>query len=67
MLKQIMRMEFSDAAARFPDEYAALELRIDQLALAAIDLFKKCRERIYEIKANESRRMNFVSQRMHSN
>lgn len=35
---------------------AVLERRIDEMALLAFDLFMGCRERIYEIKANEARR-----------
>ncbi len=38
------------------DALAILESRIDELALLAFDLFMRCRERIYEIKANEARR-----------
>jgi hypothetical protein len=35
---------------------AAVEGRIDQMALHAFDLFMRCREQVYEIKANEARR-----------
>jgi hypothetical protein len=38
------------------EDLAVLERRIDEMALLAFDLFMKCRERIYEIKANEARR-----------
>jgi hypothetical protein len=64
-LKQIIRTEVP--AIHFPDEYSALELRIDELALAAFDLFMKCREHIYELKANESKRMHFVHKQLQSN
>jgi hypothetical protein len=57
LLKRILRVEFGSEIARFPDEFAALDLRIDELALLAFDLFVKCREQIYEIKMNESKRM----------
>jgi hypothetical protein len=57
LLKRILRAEFDSEIARFPDELAALDLRIDELALLAFDLFVKCREQIYEIKINESKRM----------
>lgn len=63
-LKQILRTEFAAEIAGFPDESAALDLRIDEMALLAFDLYMKCRERIYEIKANESRRMTFFLERM---
>ena len=35
------------------------------MALLAFDLFMKCRERIYEIRANEAKRRIFVLERMH--
>jgi hypothetical protein len=63
MLKQIIRDEFP-AVFRSPDECADLELQIDELALAAFDLFMKCREQLYEIKVNEHKRMNFVDKRI---
>ena len=59
-LKYIVRAEIPDAAAHFPDEYAALELHIDELGLTALDLFMKCRKQINEARINENRRLNFV-------
>jgi hypothetical protein len=56
-LKKIVREELPNAVTQFPGELAALEARIDQLALLAFDLFMSCRERIYEIKANEAKRI----------
>jgi hypothetical protein len=44
---------------------AILESRIDEMALLAFDLFMKCRERIYEIKANEAKRRIYVLERMY--
>lgn len=67
VLKRIIRAELSVDAARFPDELAALEFRIDEVALLAFDLFMKCREQIYEIRANERRRMVFLLERTHGN
>lgn len=46
------------------DALAALEGRIDQMALLAFDLYMRCREQLYEIKANEARRKLFVPARM---
>jgi hypothetical protein len=43
---------------------SALQKRIDELALLAFDLFMKCREEIFEIKAREARRQTFVAERM---
>jgi hypothetical protein len=57
LLKRTLRVEFDSEIARFPDEFAALDLRFDELALLAFDLFVKCREQIYEIKMNECKRM----------
>ena len=34
----------------------ALEGRIDELALAAFDIYMRCREQLYEIRAKEARR-----------
>lgn len=44
---------------------AALEDRIDQMALLAFDLFMRCRESIYEVRANETRRRLYLLERMH--
>lgn len=44
---------------------AVVEGRIDEMALLAFDLFMKCRERIYEIKANEAKRKIYVLERMY--
>jgi hypothetical protein len=37
----------------------ALESRIDSLALFSFDIFVACREKLYDIKANELRNMTF--------
>jgi hypothetical protein len=42
----------------------AVQKRIDELALLAFDLFMKCREEIFEIKARETRRQTYVWERM---
>ena len=47
------------------EDLAALDGRIDEIALLAFDLFMKCRERIYEIKAKEARRRIYVLERMY--
>jgi len=41
------------------EEFLPLEARIDALALSSFDLFMKCREKLYDIKANELRNMTF--------
>jgi hypothetical protein len=43
---------------------AALEARIDEMALLAFDLFMQCRERLYEIRAKEAKRRLFVLDRI---
>ncbi len=41
---------------RFAEEMAALESRIDDLLLAAFDVYMRCRETIFEIRANQAKR-----------
>ncbi len=45
---------------------AALEARIDAMALLAFDLYMSCREQIYEARLNESRRQFYVSNKLAS-
>jgi hypothetical protein len=40
-------------------ELLTLESRIDQLANASFDIFMKCREKLYEIRANELRNWTY--------
>ena len=55
-LKMILRDHLSGETDR-----VALDRRIDEMAMAAFDLFMKCREKIYELKATESRNQFFGS------
>ena len=41
------------------DELALLDQNIDSLGLLAFDIFMRCREKLYDIKANEMRHMTF--------
>ena len=41
------------------EELLLLDSKIDDLALLSFDIYMKCRERVYEIKADEVRRMTF--------
>jgi len=41
------------------EEVLSLEARIDSMALSSFDLFMECREKLYDIKANELRNMTF--------
>jgi hypothetical protein len=40
-------------------ELEAFDSAVDDLALYAFDLYMKCREKIYDLKANEARNMTF--------
>lgn len=58
VLKSVIRDELKGEIQRDAggEDLATIEARIDQIALLGFDLFMKCRERIYEIQANEARR-----------
>ncbi len=61
-LKTLARQELGSEILHqqgIDDELAAFDSAIDDLALYAFDLYMKCREKIYDIKANEARRMTF--------
>ncbi len=61
-LKRVVRQELGSEVLQQPginEELTALESSIDDLALFAFDLYMKCREKIYELKANEARNMTF--------
>ncbi|MDP2278775.1 MAG: RsbRD N-terminal domain-containing protein [Nitrospirota bacterium] len=60
-LKRIIREELAAEIAgnHLSDEILALESEIDGLALSAFDIYMKCREKIYDIKANDVKRSTF--------
>ena len=60
-LKKVVLEELRRSFQGIPpyEEVLALEARIDALALSSFDLFMKCREKLYDIKANELRNMTF--------
>jgi hypothetical protein len=61
-LKKVIRQELGAEILQQPGiagELSAFESTIDDLALFAFDLYVKCREKIYELKANEARNMTF--------
>ena len=60
-LKQIVRqlLPEGDRAARA--DMNELDRRIDEMALAAFDIYVACREKIFELKASESRNQFFGS------
>lgn len=60
-LKKIIRNELAKEIAEngLFDELTLLEYRIDSLGFLAFDIFMRCREKLYDIKANEARHMTF--------
>ncbi len=62
LLKKIIRQELGNEILQQPgmnDELAAFDSSIDELALYSFDIYMNCREKIYELKANEARNMTF--------
>ncbi len=61
LLKGIIREILGSAVQEIAvaEELVELESRIDAMALRAFDNFIKCREKIYELKANETRNMTY--------
>jgi hypothetical protein len=61
LLKKVIREKFEKEIKenQFSVELAALEVKIDELALLSFDIFMKCREKIYDLKAEEIKRMTF--------
>lgn len=53
-------------AGSWSDALAPLEDRIDEMALLAFDLFMRCRESMYEVRVNETKRRLYLLQRMHA-
>ena len=60
-LKKIIREELAKELRvnGLSEELTLLEQNIDSLALMAFDIFMSCREKLYDIKANEMRHMTF--------
>ncbi|OGW35882.1 MAG: hypothetical protein A2010_16960 [Nitrospirae bacterium GWD2_57_9] len=63
LLKKIARQELgNEEVLQQPgmnDELTAFDSSIDELALYSFDIYMNCREKIYELKANEARNMTF--------
>lgn len=57
-LKEIVRGELGETVdcAELLSERLLFEQRIDELALAAFDVYVQCREQLFEIRTNEMRR-----------
>lgn len=60
-LKGIVRQHLPTDGRGGPLDWTALDQKIDEMALAAFDIFMACREKIYELKATESRNQFFGS------
>ncbi len=61
-LKKIIRQELGSEVLQqqgIAEELTAFDSAVDDLALFSFDIYLKCREKIYEIKANEARSMTF--------
>jgi hypothetical protein len=60
-LKTVIRDELAkDPATPLPfEEIASFEKRVDDLALVSFDIYMKCREKLYDIKANELNKMTY--------
>ncbi|MGD0885604.1 MAG: RsbRD N-terminal domain-containing protein [Thermodesulfovibrionales bacterium] len=58
-LKNVIRGEIEAGEPVAAEELLNLESRIDALALISFDIYMTCREKIYELKANEVKNMTF--------
>ncbi len=62
LLKKIVRQELGSEVLQqqgMNEELTAFDSSVDDLALYAFDIYVTCREKIYELKANEARNMTF--------
>jgi hypothetical protein len=61
-LKKVIRQELGGEVLKQPgmsDELSTFDTAIDDLALYAFDLYMRCREKIYDLKAQESKNATF--------
>ncbi len=61
-LKKVVRQELGNELLQqqeIIEGLATFESSVDDLALYAFDLYVKCREKIFELKANEAKNMTF--------
>jgi hypothetical protein len=57
ILRGLLKKELQDPG--LARQFEGIEGRIDRLCMAAFDIYMACREKIYELKANESRNRVF--------
>ena len=60
-LKQILRHHLPDDGRAGDVDMNELDRQIDEMAMAAFDIYVTCREKIFELKATESRNQFFGS------
>ncbi len=58
-LKKLVREELGISNTVPSERLRTLESRIDFLVLASFDVYMKCREKVYELKADEARRETY--------
>jgi hypothetical protein len=60
-LKKVLRDHFAKELqdSRLAAEFIELESKIDQICLMAFDIYMQCREKVYHISANETRKRTF--------
>ena len=60
-LKKVLRDYFAKELqdSRLAAEFIELEFKIDQICLMAFDIYMQCREKVYQISANETRNRTF--------
>jgi len=61
LLKKVIREEIKSEIGenQISEELLIFESKIDKLALLSFDIYMKCREKVYEIKVSETKRMLF--------
>lgn len=61
LLKKVVRDSIKGEIEKYSlsEELASMDSRIDEMALLSFDIYMKCKEKIYEIKADEVKRMTF--------
>ncbi|BBO82002.1 hypothetical protein DSCO28_25680 [Desulfosarcina ovata subsp. sediminis] len=61
LLKQILRKHLAEDGRESGETMDGLDRQIDEMAMTAFDIYVACREKIYELKATESRNQFFGS------
>lgn len=56
--KKVIRGQLGEEIREYglADEWTEMEVKIDEMALLAFDIYMKCREKLYEIKADQAGR-----------